>query len=240
MEASGARRVDAKGPIPADGFAPVYSNLGYLLAGEALARVTGTSLDELFEREVIAPLGAEIASARRARARDARFRARVAATEVVSWRGGALRGVVHDENAWTLSGEATSGHAGLFATVSGVLAVGRMVVDALHGRAGDFLTRDEIRPLVKQRPLGTLRAGFDGKSERGSLAGTRFGPSTIGHLGFTGTSVWCDVDRELVGVLLTNRVHPTRDNPRLRRAWPLAYDRIAEWADVRAALHASS
>jgi CubicO group peptidase (beta-lactamase class C family) len=235
LEAARARRADATGPIPSDGFAPVYSDLGYLLVGEALARATATPLDELFEREVLTPLGAEIASVRRARARDARFDTRVAATEVVAWRGGTLRGFVHDENAWAVSGEASSGHAGLFGTVAGVLAVGRAVVDALHGRAGGFLTKDEIWPLVRHRPLGTLRAGFDGKSERGSLAGTKFGPSTIGHLGFTGTSLWCDVDRELVGVLLTNRVHPTRDNQRLRQASPRAYDRIAEWAEMRAA-----
>ena len=68
------------------------------------------------------------------------------------------------------------------------------------------------------------------ESEKGSLAGSAFGPSTIGHLGFTGTSFWCDVDAQIVGVVLTNRVHPTRDNQAHRRAWPRAYDRIAEWA----------
>ena len=90
-----------------------------------------------------------------------------------------------------------------------------------------------MEPLVKRRPSGTLRAGFDGKSDKGSLAGDAFGPSTIGHLGFTGTSLWCDIDREVVGVILTNRVPPTRDNPLLKRAWPRAYDRIAAWARER-------
>jgi CubicO group peptidase (beta-lactamase class C family) len=231
VEAASARRADATGPIGADGFAAVYSDLGYMLVGEALARATGAPLDELLDSEVIAPLGAEIGSARRLRTRIARFGFEVAATEFVPWRGGTVRGYVHDDNAWALSGEGASGHAGLFGTAAGVLAVGRAVVDALHDRAPAFLTRREIDPLVRPRPPGTLRAGFDGKSEKGSLAGERFGESTVGHLGFTGTSVWCDVEKQVVGVVLTNRVHPTRDNQAHRRAWPRAYDRIADWAE---------
>ena len=232
VEAASARRVDASGPIPEGGFAPVYSDLCYLLAGETIARAAGASLDEVLDDEVLAPLGAVIGSARRIRVKHAGFAESVAATEFVPWRGGTIRGFVHDDNAWALSGEGTSGHAGLFGTAEGVLTVGRAVIDALHGRSDWFLTKDEIGPLVRPRPGGTLRAGFDGKSEKGSLAGERFGPSTIGHLGFTGTSFWCDVDRQVVGVLLTNRVHPTRDNHLLRLAWPGAYDRIAEWADA--------
>jgi CubicO group peptidase (beta-lactamase class C family) len=231
VEAASARRADAAGPMRAEGFAPVYSDLGYLLVGEALARAVGASLDQVLEREVTLPLGAAIGSARRLRARHATFGARVAATELVAWRGGTVRGFVHDENAWALSGEGSSGHAGLFGTAAGVLAVGRAVVDALHDRAPGFLTRREIEPLVRPRPPGTLRAGFDGKSEKGSLAGERFGKSTVGHLGFTGTSIWCDVEKQVVGVVLTNRVHPTRDNQSHRLAWPRAYDRIADWAE---------
>ena len=176
-------------------------------------------------------MGAEIGSARQIRARDATFGRRVAATEVVAWRGGTIRGFVHDENAWFLSGDGTSGHAGLFGTAAGVLTIGRAVVDILHGRLDWFLRKDELWPLVRPRPSGTLRAGFDGKSEKGSSSGERFGKSTVGHLGFTGTSLWCDIERELIGVLLTNRVHPTRENDVIRRVRPEAYDRIAEWAE---------
>jgi CubicO group peptidase (beta-lactamase class C family) len=231
LEAAAARRPDAAGPIPETGFQPVYSDLGYLLAGEAMARAAGRELDHVLEEHVTAPLGIGIGSARRLRARDASFDRCVAATEVVPWRGGTLRGVVHDENAWLWSGEGTSGHAGLFGTCADVLALGRAVVDALHDRLDWFLTREELWPLVQPRPGGTLRAGFDGKSERGSSSGSRFGPSTIGHLGFTGTSLWCDVDQQIVGVLLTNRVHPSRDNDVIRKVRPSTYDAIGEWAE---------
>ncbi|HEY3595569.1 MAG TPA: serine hydrolase domain-containing protein [Polyangiaceae bacterium] len=234
-EAASARRDDAPGALGADGVAPVYSDLGYLLAGEAVARAGGGDLDALMEREVLAPLGCEVGSARRVAARDAHFRRRVATTERVAWRGGCLRGYVHDENAWAFAGEGAAGHAGLFGTAEGVLRLGVAVVDVARGRFDGFLRVDELERLIRPRPLGTLRAGFDGKSERGSSAGNRFGPSTVGHLGFTGTSVWCDLERQWVGVLLTNRVHPTRTNDTIRVARPLVYDAIAAWALERSA-----
>jgi CubicO group peptidase (beta-lactamase class C family) len=59
------------------------------------------------------------------------------------------------------------------------------------------------------------------------MSGSRFGPRTFGHLGFTGTSLWIDPDAELVGVLLTNRVHPTRAGDAIRRARPAVYDALA-------------
>ncbi len=112
--AADARREGCEGDPPADGFPPVYSDLGYLLLGAAIAARGGADLDLVVEREVVAPLGLRIGSARRMRARDVSFDARVAPTEVVEWRGGAVRGAVHDENAWAFAGDASAGHAGLF------------------------------------------------------------------------------------------------------------------------------
>jgi serine-type D-Ala-D-Ala carboxypeptidase len=232
LEAASARRADAEGAPPEEGFVPLYSDLGYLLAGEAASRAAGADLDRAMDDHVIGPLGIEVASARRFRRWDASFDARVAPTEVVAWRHGTLRGSVHDENAWALSGDGVSGHAGLFGTAAGVIDLGRAILDCAAGRRDGFLTASEIAPLLRPRPLGTLRAGFDGKSDRGSSAGAKFGPRSFGHLGFTGTSIWMDPDRQLVGVLLTNRVHPTRDSDAIRGARPYAYDAIADWAEA--------
>jgi len=234
IEAASARRVDAAGAPPPSGFEPIYSDLGYLLAGEAVARAGGQSLDAVIEQMVVLPLACELGSARRLAAGDAGFRRKVAATELVPWRGGVLRGVVHDENAWAYAGEGAAGHAGLFGTVRGVLRLGTAILDSIHGRLDGFLTAPEIGRLVARRPGGTLRAGFDGKSEEGSSAGRKFGPSTVGHLGFTGTSIWCDPERQWVGVLLTNRVHPTRNHDAIRAARPRAYDEMAEWCAAEA------
>lgn len=225
-EAARARRPECAGAPPPGGFAPVYSDLGYLLLGEALSRARATPLDRLVDEEVCAPLALDAASARDWLKRDPEFPARVAPTEHVAWRGGELAGVVHDENAWALGGHGLCGHAGLFATARSVALFGAAVLDALAGRRPDWLTPDAARELTRERSGGTLRAGFDGISPAGSSAGSVCGPSTFGHLGFTGTSLWCDPDAGAVAVLLTNRVNPTREHTAIRAARPVVHDAL--------------
>jgi serine-type D-Ala-D-Ala carboxypeptidase len=230
-----ARRDECVGDPPAEGFAPLYSDLGYLLLGAAIAARGGADLDldldldldRVLDREVLAPLGLAIGSARALRARGG-FDDRVAPTELAPFRGGVVRGAVHDENAWAVSGDAASGHAGLFGDARSVVDLGAAIVDALAGRRDAWLSPDDLAPLVRARPGGSLLAGFDSRSGDAPSSGRRFGPNTFGHLGFTGTSLWIDPDAELVGVLLTNRVHPTREHIAIRKARPAAYDAIAE------------
>ena len=221
--AADARRADCVGEPPLQGFAPLYSDLGYALLGACIEAVTHEPLDYVIEREVAVPLGLELGSARLWLRKRPSFAHDVAPTEVVPARGGCLRGVVHDENAWALSGHACSGHAGLFGTVRDVLGFGAALLAAHAGRS-TWLSQSSLQGLVRARPGGTLRAGFDGKSEGASSAGSLAGPLTFGHLGFTGTSLWCDPGAGIAYVLLTNRVHPTRDNPRIRAARPLVHD----------------
>jgi serine-type D-Ala-D-Ala carboxypeptidase len=226
--AAEARRTDAPGAPPSQGFAPLYSDLGYVLVGAALERAEGTPLDEIVEAEVARPLGLDARSARLWLRSTPDFLQRVLPTESVTFRG-PIRGAVHDENAWALSGHGLSGHAGLFGTVSAVVGFGLAVLDALAGRTDSWLRASDVAPLVARRPLGSLRAGFDGKSEPSSAAGERASPETFGHLGFTGTSLWCDPSAERVTVLLTNRVHPTRDNQRIRVVRPRIHDALHAW-----------
>lgn len=220
------RRPECASPAPATGHPPVYSDLGLALVGLAVERLEGCALDLVVEREVCAPLGLEVGSARALRARGNDFAARCQPTETVLFRGGEVRGQVHDENAWALSGHGLSGHAGLFGTVNGVLRFGVALLDALSGRSSEWLDHKSLSPLLEVRPGGTLLAGFDGKSADQSSAGTLAGPRSFGHLGFTGTSFWCDPDAERVLVLLTNRVCPTRNNPRIRAARPVVNDAL--------------
>ena len=229
-DASNARRGDAYGARPRDGFAPIYSDVGYILAGAALARACGTiDAGAAIEKLVVAPLGltGSLGTARDLEARGIDVVRCAAPTEVVDWRGGAVRGRVHDENAWALTGAGGSGHAGMFGTVSAVIALGCAFLDALSGDdarlGGDA---QALEWLVAERPGGTLRAGFDGKSGEGSSAGARSGMRTFGHLGFTGTSVWIDPDARAVVALLTNRVYPTRENTTIRAARPIAHDAL--------------
>jgi CubicO group peptidase (beta-lactamase class C family) len=225
--AANARRADARGDPPEAGFSPLYSDLGYVLAGAALERAAGHPLDELIAREVSAPLALDARSARLWLAFTPSFSARVLPTETVAFRGGEVRGVVHDENAWAVSGHGVAGQAGLFATADAVVGFGIALLDAVAGRKAEWLRPEEIAPLVAERPDGSLRAGFDGKSGDQPAAGPLASARTFGHLGFTGTSLWCDPVAERVTVLLSNRVCPTRDNGRIRAVRPRVHARLS-------------
>jgi CubicO group peptidase (beta-lactamase class C family) len=219
---AGARRPECQTALPDGGFEPLYSDLGYILIGALLERLAGVPLDRLVQLEVAEPHTLELDSARgwAQRLGEREFLAHVAPTEVLNERGGLLRGVVHDDNAWDLRGTGLAGHAGLFGTAAAVGGFARAVLDALAGRAEAWLTPEQAGLLVAPCPGGSLRTGFDGKAALGSSAGPRFGAQAFGHLGFTGTSVWCDPEPGLVVVLLTNRVHPSRENIRIRDVRP--------------------
>jgi CubicO group peptidase (beta-lactamase class C family) len=216
-----ARREECAGALPAEGFAPLYSDLGYMLLGRVASEVTGLPLDALLEREVCEPLQMEVGSAQALERRlgDA-FQRRVVATEVVAARGGELRGVVHDDNAWELVGRGLAGHAGAFGTARGVLSFAVAMLDALAGRRDGWLAQHQALELTRPRAGGSLLMGFDGKAALGSSAGPRFGERAFGHLGFTGTSLWCDPDQNIAVVLLTNRVSPDRANIIIRSVRP--------------------
>jgi CubicO group peptidase (beta-lactamase class C family) len=228
-EAANARRTEGAEGSPAS-LAPVYSDLGYILAGAALARAVGCrDAGEAIARLVLEPLGIAdgAGTVRELEARG--HRGPFVPTENVAWRGGRLMGAVHDENAWALTALGGSGHAGIFGTVDAVLTFGAAVLDAVE-RRGPFAGA-EVDWLVQERPGGTLRAGFDGKSHQGSSAGASMGPRSFGHLGFVGTSLWIDPDVRTVVTLLTNRVFHGRDGIAIRSARPWAHELL--WARAR-------
>ncbi len=226
VAAATARRPECTSRIPRGGFPPIYSDMGYLLVGACLEQACGAELDQVIHEYVTGPLELDLASAAQWHKRSGEFHAIVAPTEIVPFRGGTVRGIVHDENAWALSGHGVSGHAGLFGTVVSVLRFGALVLDCLAGRRTDYLAPALARVLVQPRPGGSLRAGFDGISESGSSAGRMASRESFGHLGFTGTSLWCDPDRNVVTAVLTNRVHPSRDHIAIRRARPKLHDQL--------------
>jgi CubicO group peptidase (beta-lactamase class C family) len=233
MRQACALRPELAGSPAQQAYPPVYSDLGYLLVGLALARHDGArDMGEVHHARIIAPLGLgdALGSARAFRERGAPLTERAVPTEDVPFRGGVVRGVVHDENAWALGDEAAQGHAGLFGTVSAVLRFGMAVHDAAAHGHGPLAGLD-LGWTMAARPGGTLRAGFDGKSSEGGSTGPAFGPNTYGHLGFTGTSLWIDPDAGIVVSLLSNRVHPTRDNVAIRAARPIAHDALFRLAE---------
>ncbi len=210
--------------------ASIYSDLGFILLGFILEDVRldrarsglfdpGASLAAQFHR-LAAWLGSDPMTFNPARSE----RARIAPTEVEEWRGRTLVGEVHDENAWALGGAA--GHAGLFGTAPAVGAFARAMLATIAGEpilarpetARDFIRRGEV-------PGSSRALGWDTMLPTSSC-GTRMFPTAIGHTGFTGTSLWIDWERDLYVVLLTNRVHPTRENTALKALRPAFHDAV--------------
>lgn len=191
-----------------------YSDLGAIVQMQIVERVAGLSFDAFLAERVFGPLGM----------RDTRFRppatlsTRIAPTERDPWRGRMLRGEVHDENAFHLGG--VSGHAGLFSTGPDLARFALWLLDAYHDRLGTD-DRPAVPAALVRRfttrqpgPEGSTRAlGWDTPTPGGGASsGHLLDPTSFGHTGFTGTSIWIDPARELFIVLLTNRVHPTREN----------------------------
>ena len=200
----------------APGTRSVYSDLGFILLGDAVERAGGAPLDRLFADELAAPLGADV--------RFGPIGGDVAPTE------GDLRGVVHDENCRAMGG--VGGHAGLFGDAR---AVGRLVADwvaAWHAepaRVPAALVKEAFAaPAI---PGSTWGLGWDHPSPEGSAAGARWVRTGVGHLAFTGCSIWIDPPRRRWVVLLSNRVHPTRTNETIRSLRPRLHDAIVAALD---------
>jgi CubicO group peptidase (beta-lactamase class C family) len=151
-------------------------------------------------------------------------------------RGGISQGLVNDDNAWAIGGGA--GHAGVFSTAQEVAALGQAWLEALRG-GRSVVPADVARAFVERdRTPGSGRAlGWDTPTGRTSL-GTRLGRGrlgAVGHLGYTGCSLWLDLDHEVVAALLTNHVHPSgkADRPRLHAFRRAFHDAVAEALGIR-------
>ena len=209
-----------------------YSDLGFLLLGDLLEHLGQMRLEALFTERISRPLGLEEELFFRplTSQSEARIDNRFAATERCPWRGRILQGEVHDEHCFLLGG--VSGHAGLFGTVHGVATLCGAILDTWQGHVTPLPISPERmqQALQPQVPGQTWRLGFDTPSPTGySSAGQRLSRASIGHLGYAGTSFWIDPDHEIIIILLTNRVHPSRDNNAIRAYRPWFHDRIIEY-----------
>jgi serine-type D-Ala-D-Ala carboxypeptidase len=193
----------------------VYSDLSAITLGTIIEKQYHERLDELFADRVARPLG--FTRMRFLPPRE--WRDEIASTEIEAVPGRpttALRGEVHDENAWRLDG--VSGHAGLFSDADDLLRFGEWVLAGATSQsyAGALQPPGELATwtLRQNQPAGSSRAlGWDTPSENSS-AGHYMSAQSFGHTGYTGTSIWIDPTRDIVIVLLTNRVNPTRDTPK--------------------------
>jgi beta-glucosidase-like glycosyl hydrolase/CubicO group peptidase (beta-lactamase class C family) len=208
----------------APGTKTVYSDLGFILLGEILERATGKSVDQLAHEQIFAPLDLG----------DTMFNppknllGRIAPTEIDAiFRKRLVQGEVHDENAFALGGVA--GHAGLFTTAGDLAVFCQMLLNGgIYGHHR-LLNRSTISQFTApQAVTGNTRTLGWMTPTPNSSSGRYFSPHTFGHLGFTGTSIWIDPDRQLFVILLTNRVYPTRDNDKIAVVRPAVHDAVME------------
>ena len=213
------------------GAAAVYGDLDFIVLGALVEHVTRQSLDAFCDARIFHPLGLSHTSFLRpplgGGVPPENVRRHFAATENCPWRGRIIWGEVHDPNASVMGGVA--GHAGLFASADDVMRYAQVLLDVYHGRNSAFPT-DLVRTFFTRQHLpqtSDWALGWDTPTKGASSSGQYFSERSVGHLGFTGTSLWIDLDRECIVVMLTNRIHliAKRSQYKLR---PLIHDLLLE------------
>ncbi|MGD8290930.1 MAG: serine hydrolase [Desulfobacterales bacterium] len=204
----------------------IYSDLGFMILEWIIEHVSGKRLDCFASEMIYNPLGVDplfFVDLNTNSKRHIPF----AATEQCPWREILLSGQVHDENTYVVGG--IEGHAGLFGTAAAVYMLVRTLLSAYHGTDSNNLFQTKIvRSFFKRLPKSDKALGFDMPSLKDSSAGHHFSANSVGHLGFTGTSFWMDLDRSIIVILLTNRIHPSRDNVAIKAFRPGLHDAVMQ------------
>jgi CubicO group peptidase (beta-lactamase class C family) len=203
----------------------VYSDLGFMVLSWIIERTGGRRLDEFVYEQIYSPLGIEdlffLPLGPDTRRLDS-CREKLAATQDCPWRKRVLKGEVDDDNAWAAGG--IEGHAGLFGTAEAVHDLCLEIMNAVQNKSTNVLSSDIIRNLASGKNQFEMTAGFDTPAKKNSSSGRYFSASSLGHLGFTGTSFWMDPKNSFLVVFLTNRVHPLRSNMGIKEFRPRLHD----------------
>ena len=202
----------------------VYSDLGIILMADIIQRLTGKPLDVLANENIFGPLGMRHSMYNPPKA----IWPEIGPTEFDSQlRHRLVQGEVHDENAFAIGG--VSGHAGVFSTAPDLAAFCQMLLNGGVYAHQRILKRATIVEFTVPQPLAqnTRTLGWVVPTE-GSSSGHFFSSHSYGHTGFTGTTIWIDPDRQLFVVLLTNRVHPTRENHKIAEVRPAVHDAVMQ------------
>ncbi len=206
--------------LSAPGAQALYSDLGYILLGETVEEVTGWTLDRYCHDKIYKAIGLRSTSfidLTQLRARRLEpIHEMIAPTEDCPWRKRVVCGEVHDDNAYAMGGVA--GHAGLFSNAEDIHQFLLRLRKCLAGADPLFPASviEEFFARDQSVPGSTFALGWDTPSAENSSSGSFFSPRSVGHLGFTGTSVWWDLEKDCHIILLTNRVHPSRTNDKIK------------------------
>ena len=208
----------------------IYSDLGFMLLGWIAEVKSGLRLDRLVREKIYQPIGCAENLFYRPLDKPWPVKKAVAASEDCPWRGKVLQGEVSDDNTHVLGGVA--GQAGLFGDLAAVLTLVTHLLDYRQGHAAHPAFGNQLLKTFLHRegiPGSSWALGFDTPSPQGSSAGRYFHPTSVGHLGYSGTSFWIDPSRDLVVVLLANRVHPSRENTMIKQFRPRFHDAVIEF-----------
>jgi CubicO group peptidase (beta-lactamase class C family) len=206
----------------------LYSDLGFMILEWVVEQIAGLPMPRFLEQEFFLPLSLE-EELFFCSTEPKIIKTKFAATENCPWRKRILQGEVHDENAWALGGY--SGHAGIFGTAHGVYRLADLLRKHFNGSRDDYLQPKTVRTFFEKQTLvpgSNWALGWDTPSPVGSSAGRYFSSKAVGHLGFTGTSLWMDLYHHVTVVFLTNRVHPSRENTAIRTFRPRLHNLVME------------
>lgn len=212
--------------IATPGTQTVYSDIGFMILGWVMEVVSTMPLNLFIEETIYHPLGLQNLFFLPLDSEKPRPHIDFAVTEECQWRKKVLEGEVHDDNAYAIGGVA--GHTGLFGTAQDIHRLLVELLNTYHGRPNSGLFHPEtLRTFFQRQPSGRA-LGFDTPTQPGSSSGRHFSERSVGHLGYTGTSFWIDLERSIIVILLTNRVHPTRDNDKIKTFRPIIHDAVME------------
>jgi len=205
----------------------IYSDLNFILLGDLIWRVTGKRLDEYAEQHIFQPLGMKMTVFNPLKNLSCTKSKDYAATEMCGWRDRMMIGEVHDENAVSFDG--VSGHAGLFSVIDDLVKFLQMLLNDGKYKGVKILSFKSVELMRKDwtSNLGNHRGlGWDLIKNPHSSGGVFFSEAAFGHTGFTGTSLWIDPELKIGVALLTNRVHPTRENRKIISFRPLLHNLV--------------
>ena len=204
----------------------LYSDLGFMILRQVVEHISGKQLGRFVEETVYKPLAPDAGRGLFFADTDSKLQpGKYAATEFCPWRNTLLEGVVHDENAYVMGG--VDGHAGLFGTAGCIYSLLSALLSVYYGFFSTAVFEKDLLKIFFKRQDNTEKTlGFDTPSLHNASCGDFFSKKSVGHLGFTGTSFWMDLERSVIIILLTNRIHPSRDNTKIKAFRPKIHNAI--------------
>ena len=207
----------------------IYSDLGFIILAWIVETISGKRIDKFVYDQVYKLLGIDdlfyIDNFQSPSFSKVLYE-RIVPTEQCLWREKLLRAEVHDDNAWAVGG--IEGHSGLFGDALSVWKLSMEIMNALNGEETKVLDSTLMQRLLVKKKESEFAMGFDTPSKYGSSSGKYFSDQSIGHLGYTGTSFWIDLEKSISIILLTNRVHPSRKNEKIKAFRPQIHNMIME------------